>query len=108
MNKTSRQFEGLLSRYFETLLENSPMFATISAGLRSGEGKLGSLSVEFQKKRERARRSALRALENISPRELSSEQHLDRLALRSQLLKECEDFARCRHAPAPNAPAQIL
>jgi len=25
MNKTSRQFEGLLSRYFETLLENSPM-----------------------------------------------------------------------------------
>jgi len=49
MNKTSRQFEGLLSRYFETLLENSPMFATISAGLRSGEGKLGSLSLQFQK-----------------------------------------------------------
>ena len=87
MSKTASQFEGLLSRYFETLLQDSPTFATMSAGLREGEGKLGRLSLEFHRKRERKRQSALRALEGVSPRELSNEQQLDRLALRSLLLK---------------------
>jgi uncharacterized protein (DUF885 family) len=108
MTKASGQFEGLLSSYFETLLEDAPTFATMAAGLRSGEGKLGRLSLDFHKKRERERQRTLRGMENISPRELSNEQHLDRLALRSQLLKECEDFARGRHALEPNAPEQVL
>jgi uncharacterized protein (DUF885 family) len=108
MNKTSSKFEGLLSRYFETLLKDVPTFATAYAGLASGEGKLERLTPEFYKKREKERQSALGVLENISPRELSNEQQLDRLALRSHLLKECEDFARGRHMLEPNAPDHLL
>ena len=108
MNRTAKQFEGLLARYFETLLQDHPTFSTICAGLRDGEGKLGRLTLDFQQKRERERQSALRALEGISPRELTGEQQLDRLALRSLLLKECEDYARGRHALEPNAPDQLL
>ncbi len=108
MNKTANQFEGLLDRYFETLLGDNPTFSTICAGRRDGEGKLGRLTLEFQEKRERERQRALRALEAVSPRELSNEQQLDRLALRSLLLKECEDYARGRHALEPNAPDQLL
>jgi uncharacterized protein (DUF885 family) len=108
MNKTSSQFEGLLSRYFEKLLKDVPTFATAYAGLPSGEGKLERPTAEFYTKREKERQSALRTLENISPRELSNEQQLDRLALRSQLLKECEDFARGRHTLEPNAPDHLL
>ena len=108
MNKTARRFEGLLDRYFERLLEDNPTFCTICAGLRAGEGKLGRLTLEFHRKRERERQSALRALEGVSPRELTNEQQLDRLALRSLLLKECEDYARGRHALEPIAPDQLL
>ena len=108
MNRTTRQFEGLLARYFETLLEDNPTFSTISAGLRDGEGKLGRLTLDFHKKRERERQSTLQALEGVSPRELSSEQQLDRLALRSLLLKECEDYARGRQTLEPIAPDQLL
>ncbi len=108
MNQTSQQFEGLLSRYFERLLEDQPTFATMGAGLQSGDGKLGSLSTQFVAKRERARQEALRALEMISPRDLSGEQQLDRLALRSQLLKECEDHERGRPALEPSAPDHVL
>jgi uncharacterized protein (DUF885 family) len=108
MNRTATQFEGVLDRYFETLLQDNPTFSTICAGLRDGEGKLGRLSLDFQRKRERERQSALRALEGISPRELSNQQQLDRLALRSLLLKECEDYARARHALEPNGPDQLL
>ena len=108
MNRTAKQFEGLLARYFETLLQDNPTFSTICAGLRDGEGKLGRLTLDFHAKRERERQSALRALEGVSPRELTGEQQLDRLALRSLLLKECEDYARGRHALEPNAPDQLL
>ncbi len=108
MKKTSDQFEGLLSRYFGNLLEDIPTFATAYAGVRDGEGELGRITTDFHKKRERERQSALQALENISPRELSNEQQLDRLALRSHLLKECEDYARGRHALEPNAPDHLL
>ncbi|HLP78485.1 MAG TPA: DUF885 family protein, partial [Candidatus Paceibacterota bacterium] len=107
MNGTSKRFEGLLSGYFETLLEDYPMLATTS-GLRSGEGKLHSPTAAFLAKCERQRQTALRGMESISPRELSNEQHLDRLALHSLLLKECEDHARGRHGLEPNAPAQLL
>src|ERR1044071_2831370 len=61
MNKTSGQFEGLLSRYFETLLEDVPTFAAAYAGLPSGEGKLGRLTPDFHQQRERKRQAALRA-----------------------------------------------
>ena len=108
MNRTAKQFEGLLTRFFETLLHDNPTFSTITAGLRDGEGKLGRLTLDYQEKRERERQSTLRALEGISPRELSSEQQLDRLALRSLLLKECEDYTRGRHTLEPIAPDQLL
>jgi len=108
MNRTAKQFEGLLARFFETLLHDNPTFSTICAGLRDGEGKLGRVTLDFHKKRERERQAALRALEGISPRELLGEQQLDRLALRNLLLKECEDYARARHALEPNAPDQLL
>ncbi len=108
MNRTAKQFEGLLARYFETLLQDNPTFSTICAGLRDGEGKLGRLALDIHTKRERERQSALRALEGVSPRELTGEQQLDRLALRSLLLKECEDFARARHIFEPGAPDQLL
>jgi uncharacterized protein (DUF885 family) len=108
MNRTTKQFEGLLDRFFETLLHDNPTFSTITAGLRDGEGKLGRLTLDYHQKRERERQSTLRALEGVSPRELSSEQQLDRLALRSLLLKECEDYGRGRHALEPIAPDQLL
>ena len=80
MNQTAKQFEGLLARYFETLLHDNPTFSTIAAGLRDGEGKLGRLTLDFHTKRERERQAAPRALEGVSPRELAGEQQLDRLA----------------------------
>jgi uncharacterized protein (DUF885 family) len=108
MQNTGKRFEGILDRYFEEALTDMPTFAAAYGGLRSGEGKLGRLTVEFQEQREKKRQRALRALEMISPRELKNEQHLDRLALRSQLLKECEDFARGRHTLEPNGPEQLF
>lgn len=107
MKKTANRFEGLLDRYFENLLRDAPPYAAIM-GIKSAEGKLGELSPAFVAKRQRQRQTALRELDDLSPRELSPEQQLDRLALRSQLLKECEDFARGRHALEPNAPQQVL
>jgi len=103
----SKSFEGILDRYFETWLEDSPVRATF-AGLRAGEGRLGLVSLKFQAQRERQRQLALAALENISPRTLSNEQHLDRLALCAALSGESEDFARQRHALEPNAPETVL
>ncbi len=107
MNQTAKRFEGLLDRYFESLLAAAPAYAAV-LGMRSAEGKLGELNTACLARRERERQAALRALETISPRELSPEQHLDRLALRSLLLHESEDFARGRHALEPNGPQQVL
>jgi uncharacterized protein (DUF885 family) len=106
--KTTAAFEGLLSRYFERLLQEVPTFATINAGLPSGEGRLGSLSLEFQQRREAHRQATLKTLETMSPLDLSNEQHLDRLALRSHLLRECEDYARGRHTLDPGAADHVL
>src|SRR5206468_2875568 len=71
MNRTAARFEGLLDRYFEQLLQDAPTFAAVT-GIRSAEGKLGELNAPFLARRERARRTALRELENMSPRELSN------------------------------------
>jgi uncharacterized protein (DUF885 family) len=108
MNSTGKKFEGLLDRYFTQLFSDSPAFATLTAGLPSGEGKLGSLSLAYHHRRARSRQAALRSLESISPRELSTEQQLDRLALRSHLLKESEDYTRARHSLEPSAPGHVL
>ena len=108
MSQTKNAFEGLLSRYFEPLLQDDPIFATVTAGVSSGEGKLGHIGKEHQQKRERARQATLAALDKVSPRDLSGEQQLDRLALRAKLLRECEDHARGRHTLEPNAPEQLL
>jgi len=107
MTTAANRFEGLLDRYFETLLQDAPTYATVM-GIRSAEGKLGELSARFYVKSERERQAALRALEDVSPRALSNEQQLDRLALRSLLLKECEDFARGRQTLEPHAPDHLL
>src|SRR5215469_9899614 len=107
MDNSSRQFEGLLDRFFERLLKDVPTFAAVQ-GIRSAEGKLGRLTLEFHQHREKERQFALRAMDEVSPRDLNSEQQLDRLALSSLLLKECEDYARERHTLEPNGPAQLL
>ena len=108
MSKNNPTFEGVLARYFERLLEDDPIFATSAAGVRWSEGQLGGLGSSFHSGRERQRQGALKALEQLSPQELSNEQQIDRLALHSKLLRECEDFARARHELEPNAPEQLL
>lgn len=108
MHRTHDAFEGLLSRYFEKLLRDEPLTATVVAGISSGEGKLGSSNLRFHQRREKERRAALSALDKQSPRDLSREQQIDRLALTSKLLRECEDYARGRHTLEPNAPEQLL
>ncbi len=107
MNKGSSKFEGLLDGYFEQALADNPIDATF-AGLRAGEGHLGHASLSFETQQEKRRQKALADLDRISPRDLSNEQHLDRLALRSRLLHESEDFERGRHALDPNALDQVL
>lgn len=105
--QTARQFEGVLARYFERFLADVPT-AAAAAGIRSAEGKLGQFGPSFHGCREKERRRALAALEAISPRELSNEQQMDRLALRALLLKESEDFARSRHTVEPSAPEMFF
>lgn len=107
MNKTRAQFEGLLDRFFETSLEEDPVMATY-AGLREGEGKLGCATPRHEATEEERRRRTLRDLEQINPRELTNEQQLDRLALRAQLLEDCEDFTRGRHTLEPDALDTVL
>ncbi len=107
MTSTSRQFEGILDRHFEELLADQPIYATYT-GLRTGEGRLGRANLPFEQRQERRRRATLKSLNAINPRELTAEQHLDRLALRSQLNRESEDFARGRHGMDPAAVDGIL
>jgi|GEM_PF-2682812 len=107
MAKTSPQFEGLLDGYFELLLAENPAFAA-TAGIESARGRLGNATPEFEARWQKIRRQTLAKLDLLSPRELSNEQHLDRLALRSQLLRECEDFERGRHTLDPGALDQVL
>lgn len=107
MNREQAQFEGLLDEYFENTLAEHPIAATY-AGLREGEGKLGRADLRHEERWERQRQKTLQKLDQIAPRELTSEQHLDRMALRSQLLRECEDFARRRHTLDPGALDTLL
>jgi len=107
MKREGSKFEGLLDEYFESSLAENPMAATV-AGLREGEGKLGRADWRHEDREERRRRQTLVKLDAISPRLLSNEQQLDRLALRSELLRESEDFARSRHTLDPDAIDSLL
>src|SRR5438105_9798858 len=107
MAKGTSQFEGLLDRYFNGVLEDHPVYANF-AGLKSGEGKLGHATPEFEKRQEERRQLTLRELDEISPRDLTNDQQLDRLAIRSLLLREIEDYARGRHKLDPDAPESVL
>jgi uncharacterized protein (DUF885 family) len=103
----AKRFEGLLDRYFERLLADQPVYATV-AGLRDGEGRLGRATTAHVERQEHRRRRALTELDAINPRELSNDQHLDRLAFRSLLLRECEDHARRFHRMHPGALEGVL
>jgi len=107
MKRESAKFEGLLDDYFESSLAVNPMAATY-AGLPDGEGKLGRADRRHEERGERRRQQTLARLESISPQFLSNEQQLDRLALRSELSRESEDFARGRHALDPDAIDTLL
>jgi uncharacterized protein (DUF885 family) len=103
----NKQFEGILDRYFEATLEDHPVLANFT-GLREGEGKLDKATPDFESKQHKRRLATLAQLESVSPRELSNDQHLDRLALRSMLLRECEDYDRGRAALEPDAPERVM
>jgi uncharacterized protein (DUF885 family) len=102
MNVTQRAFEGVLDSYFEATLAENPVWANYT-GLREGEGKLGRATLAHLQRQEKRRRKTLAALDALNPRELANEQHLDRLALRAMLNRECEDFARSKHELEPGA-----
>jgi uncharacterized protein (DUF885 family) len=107
MKTGSSRFEGVLDDYFETLLaEQHPYAATL--GLKSGEGRLPHATKEAETRQEQRRQTALRKLDTLSPRDLTAEQQLDRLAFRAWLLRECEDHARRRSALDPDAPDQVM
>jgi uncharacterized protein (DUF885 family) len=103
----SQRFESLLNRYFETWLAENPTQAAY-AGIEGARGRLGRATPAFEKRWHGLRLKALAGLDSVSPRELSNEQQLDRLAFRSQLLRECEDFERGRHTLDPDALDQVL
>lgn len=107
MKKGCKVFEGILERYFEAKLKDNPIEANF-AGLRGGEGNLGKANLQHETRQQKRRLNALRELDGIGVRELSREQHLDRLALQSQLIHECEEFERGRHDLDPDAVETVL
>lgn len=107
MSTFSRKFDRLINAYFKARLIDNHLEAAY-AGLSSGEGRLGKATRSHAKLREQARQAALSELDSISPGDLSSEQQLDRLALRSSLLRGCEDHAWGRHQKDPDALDRVL
>jgi len=100
--ETKQKFEIILSDYFTETLSAHPLWAN-SLGMRQGEGKLGETGVRFVRRDEKRRQKALLELDKIAAHQLSSDQQLDRLAWRSMLLTECEDFKRGVHTMDPSA-----
>ena len=103
----AKAFENLLNRYFTAALADDPVWANQS-GLRMGEGKLGHATLAHLQRQDNRRRKTLAALDALNPRELTNEQHLDRLALRALLNKECGDFACKRYELQPGALGLVL
>ena len=106
-NQTQKKFEGILDRHFEGVLEDHPVMAN-ELGLRAGEGRLGEMGLGFERRQETRRQQTLADLDALSVNELSPEQHLDRLALRSMVLGECEDFDRYVHRLEPDAVDRVF
>ena len=106
-NQTQKKFEGILDRHFEGVLEDHPVMAN-ELGLRAGEGRLGEMGLGFERRQETRRQQTLAELDALSVNELSPEQHLDRLALRSMVLAECEDFDRRVHRLEPDAVDRVF
>src|SRR5258707_7397928 len=100
MTRTASDFESLLTEYFEGVLADNPPYAAYN-GIQKARGQLGRSGHSFEATQQKRREKTLARLNSLSPRELTREQQLDRLALRSQLLHECEDFERRRHALDP-------
>ncbi|MBI5800935.1 MAG: DUF885 domain-containing protein [Verrucomicrobia bacterium] len=107
MNATQRAFESLLDRHFSTALADNPVWAN-HTGLRAGEGRLGRATLSHLQRQQKRRCQTLAALDALNPRELSNEQHLDRLALRAMLNMECEEFSRGKHELEPGALDTVL
>ena len=107
MPKTSKIFEELLKNYFNTYYATHPSDATY-VGLKSGEGKMNNVSLSSINRQQKQRQYALSKLDKIPPSALSNEQNLDRLAFRSRLLRECEDFERKKHALEPKGIDEVL
>ena len=106
-NYTQKKFESILDRYFEGVLEDHPVMAN-ELGLRAGEGQLGEMGLGFERRQEMRRQQTLADLDALQVNELSPEQHLDRLALRSMVLGECEDFDRHVHRLEPDAVDRVF
>ena len=107
MSTTATRFEGLLASHFEAELADHPPAANF-AGLREGEGKLGRANLRHEQRQQTRRLKTLRTLDTICMRELSSAQHLDRLAFRAHLLRGAEDFERGRHRLEASAIDDVL
>ena len=103
----NKQFEGILDRYFERTLADHPVLANFT-GLKHGEGRLDNGTPEFERKQQKRRLATLRILETVSPRDLSREQQLDRLALRAMLVREGEEHERRRSSLEPDAPERVM
>lgn len=106
MNERSR-FEGILDRHFEGWLKDNPVAANY-AGLRTGEGRLGRANRAGLAREQRRATRTLGELESVNPRELTREQHLDRLALRAQLRGQIEDHERGIARLNPDAPETVM
>lgn len=106
-NSASPQFEGLLDRHFETELAGDPVAANF-AGLPEGEGKLGRCSKDSLKRELRRHLATLAELDAVSPADLTPDQQLDRLALRSELARSVADHQRGLPAMRPDAIEHVL
>jgi len=108
LNRTTKPIRRALARYFETLLHDNPTFSTL-ARLREGRRKLGRLTLDFQKKRERERHPTLRALEGISRANCRASSSLTGWRCAALLLKECEGLrSRPPTRLEPIAPTPLL
>ena len=107
MPNHSKDFEQLLNGYFNNFYADHPADATY-VGLSSGEGRLNNVTLPALRRQNRRRQSALSNLDTIAPSALSNEQNLDRLAFRTRLLREYEDFERGRHTLDPSGIDEVF
>ncbi len=99
---TKQKFESLLDGYFSETLNEHPTWAS-SLGIRSAEGNIEEGTLKQAKRNEKRRQKALADLDRLAAHELNADQQLDRLALHSMLMGECEDFSRGVHLMDPSA-----